>query len=350
MSCPRDSRAKSGDAQEDVFGRGCPDEGRGVFVVCGKVVGDGLLQVANASERAAANRLGGDFGEEAFDEIEPRGPRGGEVNVPMGMAGEPASNFRRLVGGVVVHDEVEFHVGRDEPFDALEKLEELLVTMAPMAGADHLPCGHVQGREERRSAVAHVVVRAGLGVIHVHGQQRLRAVEGLSLGFLIDAQDHRMVGWIEVQTDDVADLLHEEGVGGELEGRLAVRLEAEGAPDAMDRRLRDSHVRGQGARAPVARSLGRGLQGGCHHLFDLLIQDRAGHARPRFIEQPIEPVHAEALAPLADGVQMDVQVRGDLRVAPPVRTSKDDLRAQGDPLRDGVPSCQRRELPALLVG
>ena len=72
VSCPRDSCAKSGDAHEDVIRCGCPDERLGVLVVCIEELGDGLFQSTDATERAASDRLGRDFGEEALDEVQPR--------------------------------------------------------------------------------------------------------------------------------------------------------------------------------------------------------------------------------------------------------------------------------------
>lgn len=41
------------------------------------------------------------------------------------------------------------------------------------------------------------------------GTPRLRAGEGLDLGFLVRTQHHRHLGRVEMQPDDVVDLLHE---------------------------------------------------------------------------------------------------------------------------------------------
>ena len=72
-----------------------------------------------------------------------------------------------------------------------------------------------------------------------------------------------MVRWIEVQSDNVADLVDEERVLGELEGLCAMRLKRKGPPDSADRTLAQTTALGQRSRAPVRRVLGERLQGQC---------------------------------------------------------------------------------------
>ncbi len=66
-----------------------------------------------------------------------------------------------------------------------------------------------------------------------------------------------MVGRVEVEADDVADLLGEEGIGGEREVLLAVGLKVEGGPEALDRGLRDPGGFGHGTTGPVRTAVGR---------------------------------------------------------------------------------------------
>ena len=88
----------------------CPDEGLGVGVVVFEVVHNGLLQLGDAFENAAANAFSGDLGEESLDHIEPGGGGRGEVQVEARVPPEPAFDRRGLVGGVVVDDQM---AGRD---------------------------------------------------------------------------------------------------------------------------------------------------------------------------------------------------------------------------------------------
>ena len=80
-------------------------------------------------------------------------------------------------------------------------------------------------------------MRAPLGHAGHHRQHRLGPVQRLDLALLIHAQHHRLLRRVVVQPDDIDDLLHEERVGGQLEGVLQVRLEVELLPDPPDGRL-----------------------------------------------------------------------------------------------------------------
>ena len=106
--------------------------------------------------------------------------------------------------------------------------------MAAMTLADDLAGLHVERRKQRRGAVAAVVVRAALDLPGPHRQQRLRAIQRLDLRLLVDTQHQRPVRRVQVQADDVAHLLDEQRILGELERLAAVRLQREGAPDAAD--------------------------------------------------------------------------------------------------------------------
>ena len=121
----------------------------------------------------------------------------------------------------------------------------------PALGQD--PAGSdVQGGEEGGGPVADVAVRDALDVAQPQGQEGLGALQGMALALLVDAQDQGMVGRIKVEADDVADLLGEEGVGGELEVLLPVGLEVERGPEALDRGLGDPGGLGHGTAVDVS--------------------------------------------------------------------------------------------------
>ena len=67
-----------------------------------------------------------------------------------------------------------------------------------------------------------VVMGDALDVIKAHRQQGLRTFQGLHLALLIDAQDQRLVRRIQREPHNVAQLLDEERVGGELKGFATV--------------------------------------------------------------------------------------------------------------------------------
>ena len=247
---PGNKFAKPFDLGEDGLCGRDPDEGGCPAVVVFDEGVDAVGELLDAGEGAAADGLLGDDAEPALDLVEPGGVGGREVQVVSGPAGEPVLDLGVAVGGVVVDDQVDVEVLRHAGVDVAEEGEELLVAVSLAAPGDHLAGGDVEGGEQGGGAVADVVVGDALDVSEPHGQHRLGAVERLHLALLVDAQHQGVVRRVEVQADDVAHLVDEEGVAGELEGFAAVRLQSEGAPDTVD----------SGGAWPTARAMERRLQ------------------------------------------------------------------------------------------
>ena len=80
------------------------------------------------------------------------------------------------------------------------------------------PVAMSRGREERGRAVALVVVAAPLRLPGAHRQEGLGTVQGLDLALFVDTENQGTIRRRQIQTDDVADLLHEEGIARQLEG------------------------------------------------------------------------------------------------------------------------------------
>ncbi len=227
----------------------------------GDVADDCVLQVGDGGEGASPDSSPGDGGEEALDGVEPRGGSGGEVERPARMVGEPFEDIRLFVGGIVVGDGVDHLAGRDGALDSGEEADELLVAMALHAASDHGSVEHVEGGEQRRCAVAFVVVCHRPAFAGLERQAGLRAVEGLNLAFLVDRDDHGVLGRVHVEADDVLDLGREIGIVGALEGADAMRLQPMRLPQPLDRAQADADGVGHGAAGPMrglARRLGAG--------------------------------------------------------------------------------------------
>ena len=139
---------------------------------------------------------------------------------------------------------------------------------------------------------------AALDLPGAHRQRRLGAIESLDRGLLVDAHDHSVLGRVHVETNDVADLVHELGVLGQLEAVGGPRLEPERLPDPTYRRRRHPRLLRQVAGGPVGGVGGLVLQGAHHHRFDLSIGDLAGGARPGLVDQAVQAARDEPLAPL----------------------------------------------------
>ena len=125
------------------------------------------------------------------------------------------------------------------------------MSVTAFALTEHFARGHVQRGEQRGRAMSDVVVRDPLDVTEPQGQQGLRALQRLHLSFFVHAQHHRMIWWIQIQADDVANLLDEKRIAGQLERPLPVRLHAEQVEPALHRAPGHPAVLGYRARRPV---------------------------------------------------------------------------------------------------
>ena len=113
---------------------------------------------------------------------------------------------RRLVRRQVIQHDVDLPLGLDAAVDVAEERDEVLGPMLRRAPRDHLARGHVQRGEEIERAMPQVVVGPSFGVSDVHRQDRLRALERLDLGFLVDREHDRIVRRVHVQPDHIAHL------------------------------------------------------------------------------------------------------------------------------------------------
>ena len=195
--------------------------------------------------------------------------------------------------------------------------------------------------------MADVAVRDALDITEPEGQEGLGALQGLALAFLVDAQDQGVVGRVEIEADDVADLLDEEGIGRELEVLLPVGLEVERGPDALDRGLGDPGGLGHGTAGPVRAAVGGlGLEGLPQQCHDGVVRDRARPARAVFVVEAHEALGAEAFTPLADRLATDAEPLGHRRIVQALGAQEHDFgaahQARGQAARPG----QRHEFRA----
>ena len=172
----------------------------------------------------------------------------------------------------------------------VEEANELLVPVALHALPDHHAVEHVHGGEQRRRAVADVVVRDRAGPPLLHRQAGLRAVESLDLRLLVDREDDSM-GWrVDVKADHIADLAGELRVAAELEGSQPVRRQAVGAPDLLHRADCQAGDLGHGPAGPVRR-LARRL---AKRPFDQPRRNRARDRRPAGLSRLVAQQAADA--------------------------------------------------------
>jgi len=75
--------------------------------------------------------------------------------------------------------------------------------MALHALADDLAGGNIELGEQRRCAMALVVVGPGSGAALLHRQARLGAVERLDLALFVERKHQRPVRWVQIEANDI---------------------------------------------------------------------------------------------------------------------------------------------------
>ena len=204
-----------------------------------------------------------------------------------------------LVGAVVVADQVHVQLGGNLGVDLGQELLELDGPVPAVHRRDHGAVSDVERGEQAGDAVPDVVVGAALGHARHHRQHRLRAVQGLDLGLLVHAEHHRLLGRVQVQPDDVADLVHELRVGGQLERvrRCGLSSNARQIRPTVDF---DSPVRSAiDARDQCVALAGVDSNVATIDVLDLIGGDRRRTPRTRLVDQPVQALLHEPGPPLA---------------------------------------------------
>ena len=109
-----------------------------------QVMMDGGFQFPGAPMHAGPQLFFGKQGEPAFHLLQPGGAGGREMQMEAGPLGQPSADPRGLVGGVVVHDEMDVQVLRHGCFNGVEEIAELHGAMAALALTNHLAALDVQ--------------------------------------------------------------------------------------------------------------------------------------------------------------------------------------------------------------
>ena len=137
--------------------------------------------------------------------------------MPMRLARQPGLDLRRLVGGVVVHDDMHARTFGHLPVDPPKKAQELGGAMPFVALPDHDPCSDIQRGKKQVVPWRIQVVGSRLGHARSHGQSRLFPIQRLDLGFLIYTQHDSPVGWRQIEPHDILHLVHEQRISRKLD-------------------------------------------------------------------------------------------------------------------------------------
>src|ERR1035437_3766640 len=105
--------------------------------------------------------------------------------------------------------------------------------MPRLALGNDLPGGDVEGGEQGGGTVPFVVVRLPFRQAGPERKNRLGAIQRLDLALLIHTEHNRLVGWMQVETNDVTDFGDKLRIGAEFERFHPMGLEVMFLPDAL---------------------------------------------------------------------------------------------------------------------
>src|SRR5215471_11699844 len=176
------------------------------------------------------------------------------------MLEEPALYSGRLVRPVVVEHDMDIEIFLHAPVDAVEDLDELLCTVPRMALADDQAGLHIERSEQRRGAVAPVIVGYRCRAALLQRKAQLGAIQRLNLALFVDAQHQHSIRRVHVKPDDISHFLFELWVVRYFEPAYQMRLEPSFGANTSHARGTDLH-RGRHRTAAPVRRIGRQFAG-----------------------------------------------------------------------------------------
>ena len=107
-----------------------------------------------------------------------------------GMFGQPLPNPFMTVRAIVVQNEMQGEFFGKLCIQSTQELKKFLVTMAGITRADDTAFHDVESGKQSGRAVSFIIMRKRAAATRFERQSRLRAIQGLNLAFLIDAEHH----------------------------------------------------------------------------------------------------------------------------------------------------------------
>src|SRR6266403_2668157 len=157
--------------------------------------------------------------------------------------------------------------------------------MTPIGAGNDLALEIIERSKKGDRPVTIVVMGASLDVAGFQWQTGLRTAQGLNLALLIAAQHQGLIGWIQIQTDDVPEFDLELRISGEFESPAQMRLQIVISPQLLHRRLTQPRFASHGATTP-APQMSRRLHYPAQNCFHLLGFQIAKPSSSRRIDQP----------------------------------------------------------------
>src|ERR1700758_222661 len=137
--------------------------------------------------------------------------------------------------------------------------------MPGLAGSDHRALQNVERSKQSGRSVPLVIMRLSCRQAGPQRKNRLRAVQRLNLAFLIQAEDNRLVRWVDIEPHNVAHFPRKFWVVTEFEGLHSMGLEFVLLPNPLHGSRADSLARCHSPNAPMSGILRGGLHSRFHN-------------------------------------------------------------------------------------
>jgi hypothetical protein len=301
------------------------------------MIAQGLLRV----EVRHAQRLFAENAEEAFHLIEPRRAGRGVVEADQRVGDEPGAHGRGAMGRGIVENDVQL-AAWVRPHDFRHEGKEVSRGMPSAEPMRDVASRDFEGGVQIDDPVALVVVRVPHGASGTQRERPLGPLQRLDRRLLVHAQDHRVLGGMEVEPHDVAHLRDEVWVTAHLVRAHAMGLESVAPQEIGHAAARQADLFREQARRPATAARRWGRHGQLDHALDGRGGDgviRAPALRPRgeagdaAVEKPApNPRH---------GLSRQLQPSGDVGARHALGTPQHNMRAPDHMRRV---RCPRHEL------
>lgn len=280
-----------------------PLERFGVGIVGTDVADDLSFEIVSGPEDAASDQVTLDLREPDFELVEPGRVGWCVVDSEVWMLGQKREDSLGLMSGKVVHDDVDFLVGRLGGHYIDQKGNKLRAGVTGGGLSNHLAGAPIEGGVERESAVTVIFEAVAFGTAGRERQDRVEPVQGLNGALFIDRENSRVHWRVEVETDDIGRLgLEVRIVAGHIAPE-AMGLKTSLAPDLRDMRLGGSQFSGQTAGAPLGGfPAGFAVQSPVDDPCFELLAARSGLTAPMPAVESSESILAETLPPQTHGI------------------------------------------------
>ncbi len=184
------------------YGSFSPLERSSVLVVGGNKFVNGLAYLVGRSETCSVDHLAGKDAEPYLHLVEPRGMRRGIVKMDVRVAGQPAVMFGLMGVKVIQHDMYFFVQTGSHHF--IHEVKELTSPAAGIVAGAHHTGSYIQSSKQGSDAMALILMTEPAQCLAIgEAQPALGSLQSLNGGLLVNTKHYRILGRVEVQSNDI---------------------------------------------------------------------------------------------------------------------------------------------------